>query len=750
MERSYIIIGLAIALFASCSTQEKDFQGPLQGDVFYASFEQPAEEGTKVYANENLHLRWNADDRVSIFDKVTYNQQYQFAGETGDNAGEFQLVNGNVFVTGNPISHVVSVYPYQKSTGITEDEVLTVTLPAEQTYAENTFAPGANTMVSVSSGNVLQYKNVGGYLMLKLYGEGISVSSITLRGNNGEKLAGEASVTMPLNGVPSVTMTENATTEITLTCPEPIVLGTTAEENTQLWFVVPPVTFEKGFSIIVKDISGNVFEKSTSKRISIKRNELSKMVPIAVALPEQLNNEIWYTTSDEKPVVIINDSFDANVVSNEYKYGKGIITFDADLTVIGDALAWLNTNLTSIILPYSIVSIGEWAFAYCFGLTSISLPVSLKSIGAWAFYGCESLASITLPDTISSIEEHTFWLCKNLSGIIIPDSVESIGAEAFRECSALKSVVLSGSLEAGAFYDCTNLIEITFSKHVTTIGSDAFHGCKSLTSLDVPDSVTSIGRQAFFGCSSLSSIIIPEIVSSIGSGAFANCPSLSFVTILAETPPSGEDNMFDKNSNYPIYVPAVSVDAYKTAQYWSDYADRIQAISKHITIDGDMSDWDNIETGVFSKDGPLLAFKATSDETYVYLYNKRERDDSLWGKGWYYFLFDSDSNPETGLMEVNGTSVRGIESWMYFYPLLGSAEAPEFASSPEGGGEPEGCYLNALCAGSLSVQNIIETEIRIPLKDVLLEKGQRVSIYSYGNRRASNLRDEAVVITIDS
>lgn len=281
MERSYIIIGLAIALFASCSTQEKDFQGPLQGDVFYASFEQPAEEGTKVYANENLHLRWNADDRVSIFDKVTYNQQYQFAGETGDNAGEFQLVNGNVFVTGNPISHVVSVYPYQKSTGITEDEVLTVTLPAEQTYAENTFAPGANTMVSVSSGNVLQYKNVGGYLMLKLYGEGVSVSSITLQGNNGEKLAGKASVTMPLGGVPTVVMKDDATTEITLSCDIPVRLGATAEESTQFWFVVPPVTFSRGFSITV-NCSDGVFSKTTDKASVIERNKLSKMAPIEI------------------------------------------------------------------------------------------------------------------------------------------------------------------------------------------------------------------------------------------------------------------------------------------------------------------------------------------------------------------------------------------------------------------------------------------------------------------------------------
>lgn len=207
-----LFFGIAAALVVSCSTQEKDFKTLKQDDViYYASLEQPAEEGTRVYANEDLLLRWTAEDKVSIFGKNTYNQQYKFVGETGDNSGGFSKVDVDEYVTGNPISHTVSIYPYQAATKITEDEVLTVTLPAEQHYAENTFGLGANTMVSVSEDNFLQFKNVGGYLMLKLYGEGVSVSSITLKGNNNEKLAGKANVTMPLEGTPSAMMAADAT-----------------------------------------------------------------------------------------------------------------------------------------------------------------------------------------------------------------------------------------------------------------------------------------------------------------------------------------------------------------------------------------------------------------------------------------------------------------------------------------------------------------------------------------------------------
>lgn len=281
--RRTIVFTLMIVLLGACSTKEIDIQAPHQDDIiYYASFEQPAENGTRVYANEELHLRWTADDRVSIFGKNTYNQQYKFLGETGDNSGGFSKVEGAEYVTGNPISHTISVYPYQASTKITEDEVLTVILPAEQHYAENTFGPEANTMVSVSEDNVLMYKNVGGYLRISLYGEGVSVSSITLKGNNGEKLAGKASVTMPLDGVPSVTLADNAKTEIILSCDTPVQLGSTEEESTHFWFVVPPVLFEKGFTVSILEDKAGIFEKETSNSIIINRNNLSKMSAIMV------------------------------------------------------------------------------------------------------------------------------------------------------------------------------------------------------------------------------------------------------------------------------------------------------------------------------------------------------------------------------------------------------------------------------------------------------------------------------------
>ena len=349
MKRIALYLGIAAAMVVSCSIQEEDFKAPVQDDViFYASFEQPSEE-TRVYANEDLYLRWTADDRVSIFGKNTYNQQYKFLGETGDNAGGFNKVDVSEYVTGNPISHVVSVYPYQTGTKITEDEVITLTLPAEQHYAENTFGLGANTMVSVSENNFLQYKNVGGYLVLKLYGNGVSVSSITLKGNNGEKLAGKATVTMPLDGTPSVVMADDAITTVTLTCEKPVQLGLTEEESTQFWFVIPPVTFEEGFTVTVTNSAGESYVKSTTKSYSISRSTLSRMsalkvdfAPVASTLAE-ISGFADGTRVKTKPVQVMAKTMRGFILSDDTRTIFLYSTKDLDGIDVGDIIQVTST-----------------------------------------------------------------------------------------------------------------------------------------------------------------------------------------------------------------------------------------------------------------------------------------------------------------------------------------------------------------------------------------------------------------------
>lgn len=578
MKRFALYLATAATVVASCSSREENIDSLLKTDeIFYASFEQPKEDGTKVYANEDLLLRWTADDRVSIFNKITYNQEYKFTGQTGANSGGFKKVESDEFVTGNATSHVVSVYPYQESTEISESEELTVTLPAEQHYAEDTFGLGANTMVSVSSDNVLQYKNVGGYLKISLFGAGISVSSITLKGNNGEKLAGIASITMPLDGVPSVTMASDASNTITLTCDSPIQLGATAEKSTQFWFVVPPVTFSKGFTLSILHTLGSS-EIRTSKMITIERSTLSQMSPVEIT-PTQPTNVIYYTSSDDN-VIVPNDAtstFGANIVSNEYINGVGILSFDGEVTSIGDQAFWYS-NLSSIRIPKGVKSIGARAFESCSELHDFVLPNGITSIGWGAFQGCKKLSSIIIPDSVTSIGDIAFHGCTGLTSISISNSVTRLNC--FSSCIGLTSVSIPNSVTSlGGFASCRSLTSITIPDSVTTIESCAFEACTSLTEITIPKSVTSIGSCAFYKCVNLASVIIPEGVTNIGERAFRTCTNLTYIIVMSTTPPTGGDSMFANTNNTIIYVPDESVSTYKNAEFWIDYADRIQAIS---------------------------------------------------------------------------------------------------------------------------------------------------------------------------
>lgn len=120
----------------------------------------------------------------------------------------------------------------------------------------------------------------------------------------------------------------------------------------------------------------------------------------------------------------------------------------------------------------------------------------------------------------------------------------------------------------------------TIPNHAILIGSFAFYGCSSLTSITIPESVTEIGWSAFNGCSSLTSITIPESVTAIEARAFKGCSSLTSVYCRAITPPKDLRDwpwwMFDNNApNRKIYVPRKSVNAYKIAKGWSEYADFI-------------------------------------------------------------------------------------------------------------------------------------------------------------------------------
>jgi len=209
------------------------------------------------------------------------------------------------------------------------------------------------------------------------------------------------------------------------------------------------------------------------------------------------------------------------------------IVMPQSLRIIGEHAFSGCKALSKVNLPESVIEIGDAAFCGCEALTSINIPNSLSKLSDSVFSEC-AFSQISIPDTIKEIDNYAFYLCKNLKSISVPTSVNKFGVGLFGGCSSLIEVELPNTLdELGYefFSGCVSLSEIAIPLSVEIIGDRAFQHCHSITEIVIPDKVSTIGAGAFGGCSSLRSIVIPDGVTLLGNSAFEDCSSLQSVKI---------------------------------------------------------------------------------------------------------------------------------------------------------------------------------------------------------------------------
>ena len=267
--------------------------------------------------------------------------------------------------------------------------------------------------------------------------------------------------------------------------------------------------------------------------------------------------KIYYTSTDGAIITPNNTTgFGANIVSNTYEDGQGVITFDGKVSQLGEKSFYQRTTLATISVPDGVKSIGYQSFYGCKNLKSFEVPEGVTEIQGSTFDGCSAMTTISLPSTLTSIGNRAFSVCSSLQSITIPKGVTSIGQSAFNYC--------------------TGLTEFEIPYGVESIASATFNFCKGLKSVHIPESVTAIGYEAFYGCEGLESITLPASLTSIEFQAFYGCLYLASIYCKSTTPPSGAVNMFKEYYvKRKIYVPTSSVSAYQTAEHWSDYASLI-------------------------------------------------------------------------------------------------------------------------------------------------------------------------------
>ena len=278
----------------------------------------------------------------------------------------------------------------------------------------------------------------------------------------------------------------------------------------------------------------------------------------------------WLNDRASQPYITMNDILLSGKTTGNIVVPDGV-------TKIGES-AFDGTQITSVKIPSSVLSIGDRAFAYCFSLKEIKFSEGLKEIGYGAFLFCKGLTTVTLPSSIEVLGVGAFSDCINLHTISLPQKLEhipgsllegnkklefikfpkqlkSIGWGAFTSTLWLSNakkknpmviidnILVDGSsckgaitipnnityIVANAFYGSA-ITSVTVPEGVKAINQNTFLACKKLTTVKLPSSITTIDFGAFNACIALKKIILPKNLKAIGNYAFCNCTKLSSIT----------------------------------------------------------------------------------------------------------------------------------------------------------------------------------------------------------------------------
>ena len=221
--------------------------------------------------------------------------------------------------------------------------------------------------------------------------------------------------------------------------------------------------------------------------------------------------------------------------------------------------------------PDGLVYAGSNAYEYKGTMpdnTNITFRKGTKSITESLFYNQDSLTGVVIPDSVVSIGDYAFYSCSELGNISFGNGIETIGKESFSKCDNLKELVIPDSVQkigVHCFEGCSNVENLKLSNHLTMVSEGTFLYCKKLKSVSIPNSIISIKHMAFSGCEGLNSISIGSKLRYIDTTFFEYCSSLSEISVSSENLFFASENgvLYNKNKSQIImYPPNKSDDTY--------------------------------------------------------------------------------------------------------------------------------------------------------------------------------------------
>ena len=315
---------------------------------------------------------------------------------------------------------------------------------------------------------------------------------------------------------------------------------------------------------------------------------------------------------------------------------------------ISDLKAWCNIQFGSdLLIDSNPLHIAHHLYLNGEEITNLVIPEGIDSIGRNAFVGCHGLQTLTIPDGVKSIGSAAFYDCKNLVSVNIPSSLERVGWHCFDKSIGLKSVHISNlkawcdiqfgtcvsnplpyaenlclngnvisdmtipvgvsTIRDYTFYSYDKLTSVTIPSDVKTIGVEAFR-YSNIDTIKFAEGLEHLGKGAFFCCEKLEEVILPHSLKTLGKGVFAACNNLTSATIgmdidsisgwvfgltnlkelycHAKKIPVTDNEAFSYDgspldlTNSTLHVPEEALETYKSTAPWSSFGN-IVAIAKY-------------------------------------------------------------------------------------------------------------------------------------------------------------------------
>ena len=506
--------------------------------------------------NDNVYFTLEDDSVITI--PKSDNSKFAIAFDTTDiailNGGESKTISYTITdATKNTVVKAIAQDGWKVKVDATSTDKGTITITAPNPIVES---------------EILVFANDGSYrtVMVSL---NCMQGQINIADNsiNATSAGGTQEIKLTTNLDYTIEIPEDAQSWLSL-APETRAL----REDTIVFEVTANEGMQRYTTVALKDEQGKILQ-------TIIFRQLGTCTEVHVETKGELENELAgydYANIESLKITGVLNDVDFLFIYRMMPNLKNLDIAEVNITALPIQAFYKSTNVENLILPNTLITIGEEmfyqsklktvvipanattignsAFEQCASLISIDIPANVETIGTAVFSYCSSLTTVTFEKgsqlkTIGGGSSYygAFSYCTALTSIEIPASVETIGASAFKGCSSLATVTFEngsqlktiggGSYSSGAFSDCTALTSIEIPASVETIEAAAFKGCSSLATVTFENGsqLKTIGggsysSGAFSDCTALTSIEIPASVETIEASAFSYCSSLATVT----------------------------------------------------------------------------------------------------------------------------------------------------------------------------------------------------------------------------